>query len=400
MLSRFLIMSVLLGAAGLVPLPAHSAQIPADHAGIRYSGRFDFADPRRPQFDWPGASIQARFTGSSVSVLLSGGNNDFNAYVDGVFKTRIALQQGKTEYEVATGLPAGEHTLLLTKRTEASYGIATFQGLVLADGQGLVEPPPSPAHRILFVGDSFTVGYGADATTTSCSSLRPWDNNDAAYGVVAAKALGAEYSIQAISGKGMVHNYGDAVSLSQEPMPFYFDRTLAGRAQPAWDFQSWIPHVVVVALGTNDFSTAVKPSRDQYVTAYKAFLQRLRGHFPSAILVCVSFAADSFQGPYVESLVTEVNAPGDAKVHWVGMPGLTNAELGCDWHPNVAGHKKFADILVPALRPHLPATGLAPQPGGADRVGAREALPRESRILFPAGKDDWSDARGRLSPGP
>jgi lysophospholipase L1-like esterase len=390
-------MSVILGLAGLAP--AEAAQIPADHTGIRYSGRFDFADPKGPRFDWPGTSIQARFTGPSVTVRLSGGDNDFNAYVDGAFKTRIALEAGKTEYEVATGLPAGEHALLLTKRTEASSGIVTFQGLVLADGHGLVEPPPRPAHRILFVGDSFTVGYGADATTTSCSSLRPWDNNDAAYSSVTAKALGAEYSIQAISGKGMVHNYGDAAPLSQEPMPFFFDRTLAGSAQPDWNFPSWIPHAVVVALGTNDFSTAVKPSREQYASAYKAFLQRLRGHFPSAVIVCVTFASDNLQGPYVDALVKEVNAAGDDKVHRVGMPGLTNAELGCDWHPNVAGHKKFSDILVPALRPHLSATGLAPRLGG-ERTGARKARQGETPFLFHAGDDSWSDARGRLLPGP
>ncbi len=398
MFDRILLMSAILWGAGSVP--ASATDIPADHAGIRYSGRMDFADPKRPRFDWPGTSIQARFTGSSVSVRLSGGDNDFNAYIDGAFKTRISLQAGKSVYEVATGLSAGEHTLLLTKRTEASYGIATFQGLVLGDGQGLAELPPRPAHRILFIGDSYTVGYGADATTTSCSPLRPWDNNDAAYGPVSAKALGAEYSIQAISGKGMVHNYGDGVALSQEPMPFYFDRTLAGSAQPAWSFPSWIPDVVVVALGTNDFSTSVKPSREQYVSAYKAFLQRLRGHFPSAPIVCVTFASDSFQGPYVDALVKEVNAAGDAKVQWVGMPNFSGSELGCDWHPNVAAHKKFADVLVPVLRTHLPTTGLGGHPGAKDPAGAQELRLYRNGFRFPAGNDAWTELRGRRLPGP
>lgn len=387
-------------ALAAVSRPEAAVQIPADHPGIRYSGRFDFANPKGPRFDWPGTSIQARFTGPSVSVRLSGGDNDFNAYVDGALKTRITLQSGKSEYPIATGLSTGDHDLLLTKRTEASYGIVAFQGLVLADGQGLADPPARPANRILFVGDSYTAGYGAEATTTSCSSLRSWANNDATYGAVTAKALGAEYSIQAISGKGMVHNYGDGTALSQQPMPFFFDRTLAGSARPAWDFASWIPQVVVVALGTNDFSTAVKPSREQYVSAYKAFLQRLRGLFPSAALVCVSFAADSFQGPYVDAMVQEVNAAGDAKVHWVGMPALTNTEVGCDWHPNVAGHKKFADVLVPALRPYLSSTGLVPRPDRVGRGTGRLSWPDEAGFRFPAGSGTWSDARGRRLPGP
>lgn len=373
-----------------------SVHIGADHAEIRYSGRFDLSNPKQPRFDWPGCSIQARFTGTSVSVMLSGGNNDFDVFIDGALKGRIALESGKTEYVAAKDLPPGEHTLLVAKRTEAYYGIAAFDGLVLAEGSTLVTLPPRAEVRIQFIGDSFTAGYGAEGTTVECAELRPWDNNNLAYGPVTARALGAEYSVQAVSGLGMVHNYGDQSPLSAEPMPFFLDRTLAGRDQPRWNPSAWSPHLIVVALGTNDFSTAVKPTQAQYSSAYKELITKLRGYHPSAEILCLTYSVDNFQGRYVEALVKEVNAQGDAKVHWANLPALAASELGCHSHPNAAGHRKYSEALLPIARRYLPATSLAwkpfwARPGGLSRPGSASPLYPDPM----GGTAGWSDAAGR-----
>lgn len=379
--------------------PGAPVAIPADDPALQYIGRFDQANPKQPRFDWPGCAIQVRFTGPSVSVKLSGGNNEFNVFIDEVARPRLSMESGKTEYVLASGLPAGEHTLLLTKRTEAYYGIVTFSGLVLADGQSVAAPPARPANRILFIGDSFTVGYGADATTLQCASLKPWDNNWLAYGPVAARAVGAEYSVQAISGLGMVHNYNDASPESKEPLPFFFDRTLAGSDQPRWSFSSWIPHVVVVALGTNDFSTATKPSQAQYASAYKAFVKKLRGHYPAAQIICLTYPVDNLQKAYVDALATELAGEGDARVSRVHMPALDQStDLGCDWHPNYLGHKKYADALLPELRKHLAGTWLPRRPAAPEsRLGWRQAP--WPTPLFRGGEAEWADARGRTLPG-
>lgn len=378
-----------------VPAPA-AVLIGADHADIRYSGRYDLSDPGKPRFDWPGCTIQARFTGPSISVRLTGGNNDFDVFIDGALKGRIALESGKTEYAAARDLPPGEHTLLLAKRTEAYYGVAAFDGLVLADGNALVTLPPPAGARIQFIGDSFTAGYGAEATAVECAELRPWDNGNVAYGPVTARALGAEYSVQAVSGLGMVHNYGDQSPLSAEPMPFFLDRTLAGRDQPRWNPSAWSPHLVVVALGTNDFSTAVKPSQAQYSSAYKDFIGRIRGYHPAAEILCLTYPVDDFQGRYVEALVKEVNAQGDAKVHWANLPALAASELGCHSHPNVAGHRRYSDALVPIARRYLPGTSVAWMPFWARAGGL--SRPEAASPLYPVpmgGATGWSDAIGR-----
>lgn len=384
--------------AGALPAVA-AVDIPADNPAIRYSGRFDTSDPKKPSCDWPGCSIEAAFSGASITVKLTGGDNDFNVFIDGQFKSKLTIDKAKTSYVAASGLSAGAHTLLLTKRTEGFQGITAFQGLQLEDGQSLSALPPRPGKRIQFIGDSFTVGYGDEANTLTCADRRPFDNNYVAYGPVTARAVDAEYSVQAVSGLGMVHNYGDQTALSAQPMPPLYDQTLYGQAQPKWDMSKWIPDVIVVALGTNDFSTAVKPTEQQYTSAYKDFLAKLRGWHPNARILCLTYSVDNFQKPYVDSVVNRAVKAGDTLIHRVHMPSLATSELGCDYHPNVSGHRKYADALIPVMRQYLGTTGTLMPPRRSNPAPAKKRAMETGMLPLRAGETgagtEWVDARGR-----
>lgn len=396
-LTKFLL--VLLGGVWLRSSQVQAAiTVGADDPMIQYSGRFDFSNPKKPRFDWPGTSIKTLFTGTSVTAIVSGGTNDFNVIIDGVVKSHLALVAGKTIYDLATGLSDGVHTLELYKRTEGFNGQTVFEGLVLADGESLQAPAPRPNRRILFIGDSFTVGYGLEGTGAGCPDRRPLDNNYLAYGPLTARALEAEYSVQAVSGAGMVHNYGDQNPMSAQPLPFFFERTLFGSDLPKWNYASWIPDVVTIALGTNDFSTAVKPTQAQYTTAYKAFIKRIQGYFPNAQIVCLAYPVDSFQGKYVEAMVKELMGQGETKVTAFLMPATTNT--GCDGHPNRADHQKLSTALIPILQPFMPVTtAVSPQRGNShskefprDHFGPS---PLFSHPAAPAG----IDVKGRMLSG-
>lgn len=373
--------------------------IPADDPAIRYTGRFDVSDPKQPSCDWPGCTIQARFTGTSVTVKLSGGENRFNVFIDGQEKPKIIIEKAKTSYVAAENLAAGTHTLLLTKRTEGFQGVTAFLGLQLEDGQALAALPPRPVKRIQFIGDSFTVGYGVESNTLTCADRIPFDNNHLAYGPLTARSVDAEFSIQAVSGAGMVHNYGDAVPLSAQPMPYFYDRTLYNREQPKWDESKWVPDLIIVALGTNDFSTAVKPSEQQYTSAYRVLLSKLRLLHPAAPILCLTYAVDAFQKAYVDSVVNRAVKAGDAKIHRIHMPALATSDLGCDYHPNAAGQQKYADALIPVVRQYLGTTGtLKPSRRSGAASGKRDAVETgmlPSKAWETGTEAEWVDARGR-----
>jgi hypothetical protein len=102
--------------------------------------------------------------------LLTDGSNDYDAFIDGVPGQVIATGSAG-QYTVA-GLGSGTHALQLVKRTEASYGIATFHGFVLDAGAALLPPSPAPSRRMEFVGDSLACGYGDESPSSSCTTAQ------------------------------------------------------------------------------------------------------------------------------------------------------------------------------------------------------------------------------------
>jgi len=123
-----------------------------DDPHILYTGRIDFTDPQKPGFSAPGVYIQARFRGTSAFVMLQDEfkygtlRNYYDAVIDEAIVVKIApVKTGTMKYPVASGLPYGEHTLTLIKRTEASIGSCRFLGFEF-DG-GILPAPAAPSRR-------------------------------------------------------------------------------------------------------------------------------------------------------------------------------------------------------------------------------------------------------------
>ena len=141
--------------------------IPATNNKLQYNGRIDFSDPASPQISWPGTSIAAVFTGSYLAVKLNDqfGKNYFNVFIDNDFTHPHIVEaiKGAQTYVIATNLEQGQHSFLLTKRTEGEEGATGFKGIELEDNAILHAPPARPTRRIEFFGDSITSGMGNES---------------------------------------------------------------------------------------------------------------------------------------------------------------------------------------------------------------------------------------------
>ena len=259
----------------------------------------------------------------------------------------LATSGGMQDYVLASGLPPGEHTVELYRRTEGSFGATVVSDVIL---EGELLAPPAVARRMEIIGDSITAGYGNEGVSP-CSFSAETENHYLTYGAVAARTVGAELHTVAWSGKGIVYNYGDDTN---EPMPEIYDRTLASDGA-SWGF-GWQPDVVAINLGTNDFSTDNDPPGELYTSTYVEFLGHLRDVYPQAFLLVLQpslFGAedDMVQG-YLEEVVAARQADGDAavayanvNVDWIGS--------GCDGHPTVATHEGMGGRLAEELSLHL-----------------------------------------------
>lgn len=305
----------------------------------------------RVEFSWPGVAFEGRFTGTGVGLDLDDGAADYDVQIDGeTVETLVAPGAGVHRIE---GLPDGEHTVRVVKRSESPWATSSFGGLVAAD-DGEILPPPAPrARQIEFIGDSHTAGYGLESATRECTGdeVNRTTNADRTFGALTARALDADVQINAFSGRGMVRNYdGGEPGTSYRT---YYDRALLAVEGDVWERpESWNPQLVVVGLGVNDFSTPLRGGEEwttqdeliaAYTEAYHDFLDRLRERYPDADVV-VS-ATDT--GPMVETtrqIVADRNAAGDADVaHWHYGAGLDL--MGCHWHPSAADHELMAEQL-------------------------------------------------------
>jgi lysophospholipase L1-like esterase len=356
------------GTGPVVPFPSNPKSYPADDPHLLYSGRIDFSNPKEPKFSAPAVHIQAKFNGTAVAVQLADEHrygqkkNYFDAIVDGKITVKLELQQAAKRYEIATGLPPGEHTLTLVKRTEASAGWSKFLG-VQTDGELLAVAKPK--YKIEFIGDSITAGSGNEAKNgdSICNAPtygEPVSNGYLAYGPVLARALNAEYHVTAVSGIGLVRNYTG--QWDARPMPEVYDLLFVQEkaTEPKWDTNKYVPDAVVVALGTNDFSMDNYKDDpmtvEKFSTAYLSFLKKIRGYYPQAALFAVSspmlgdnwpqgkgytFATD--QKTAITNVVKQLNDSGDEKVYKFFV--TKQSGTGCGTHPGVAQHAATAKEL-------------------------------------------------------
>jgi hypothetical protein len=291
MISSWTWSAVVLMAASLTARPvapttqsADAPELPVkvwmNDRSVRYVGRFDLTDLSRPRCSWSGSSVIFRFKGSGVNVQIEGGNNGrIQVVVDGKPTKVIALREKLRRYEVASALPEGEHTVELVRATEPLFGITRFHSLELTEGGTLTLPPPPAERRIEIIGDSISCGFGNTAKSEKEAFHPDTENWYESYGAIAGRQLGAEVMCTAWSGKLM---------WPKNTIPEIYDKVLpTDPGSRAWDFSSWQPQAVVIALGTNDFAGKNQPETE-WSAAYKAFVRRLRALYPEAVIYVAS----------------------------------------------------------------------------------------------------------------
>lgn len=330
-------------ASGLLLGAAKPAPPLAIHAG----GRTVAAADGSVVFGWPGVYLEGRFRGRVIRVRFDAPADHLRLSIDGK-ENRVFRAPGAVDL-VIDGLAPGEHVVRLDKLTESQSGSTRFLGFEAPHGSPL--PPRPRSRQIEFIGDSFTVGYGNTAPGAECTSQQVHDLTDTsrAFGPLVAKAIGADYRIHAFSGFGMVRNYNG--SSADQSLPAIYPRAIPGEPATAAANPAWRPQTIVINLGTNDFSTPVKPGeawrdagalRVAYRDRYVVFVTELAQRNPQARFVLMGsdvFFAD------VEAVAARL--PPALTVRTVRFTGL--ALTGCHGHPSLADHKRLAALAGGAI---------------------------------------------------
>ena len=355
---------------------------PSGPPAIRFVGRFDTRSADGPTCAWPGCRIIARFEGTAISAKLEemaeswmdGAPSEWDVVVDGAVTKKLVMTSGTNDYDLASGLPAGKHVVELYKRSETQNGKTRFRGFDYKGGE-LLAPPVAPARRIEIVGDSQPAAFGIEGVGSGpdCPGndwAAKWQNFHRSFGAKLGETFNADVQGTVYSGKGLVKNIWRP---DNEPMPTIFDRADPLEAAAVWDFSKFVPDVVVVMLGGNDFAEGQPDENNgggpatptEFENATDTFAGTLRSKYPQAHIYLALSPSVSDADPAgrnsrtnikaaFTAVATDRTAAGDTKIHFVEPPVAQASELtGCNGHGSPAYHERVASDLATVIKKDL-----------------------------------------------
>jgi len=151
----------------------------------------------------------------------------------------------------------------------------------------------------------------------------------------------------------MVRNYN---GFAADPLPVAYQfNTFDKTSEPTQ--ANWRPGVIVVSLGTNDFTTALHDGEKwktraelhaDFESTYKTFIRGLRAKNPHAYFILwATEKADGEIQSEVKKVADSLRASGEHRLDYVAINGLSFS--ACHSHPSQADDKKIADILYETI---------------------------------------------------
>lgn len=326
---------------------------PASDTRIEYTGRIT-TDGEDVSFDWSGVYLRVRFKGPYIAMKCSDTKNCwFNLWIDremGPEADRKFLVGAKdTLITLAEGLGKGEHEIILQKRTEGEQGRFTIHSF-LTQGD-LIQAKGRRSRHIEFIGDSYTCGFGTESSSRNDPFEAKTENCNLTYAAIVSRYFNADYNLVSHSGQGIVRNYDD-----YRPgynIPDRYTQAFDEDPQTPWNPET-APHkspdIVVIYLGTNDFSTGKQPVLSEFVRRYVELLGKVKAHHGEEVpVLCIATAADPAAYDYVR---TACQSSGMKNITYMSFsPGVYDydTDLGACWHPNYRGHLKWASCVIPYI---------------------------------------------------
>ena len=288
-----------------------------------------------------GVEFRAYVEGKITILLNTSGEAYFTLYVDGVRSDkRLKSASGAVTFELGDFETGGVHTFRLLKQTDIQ--LATANLYTISFTGYFLDPPKDNDRYIEFIGDSLTVGYG---------NLFPHDGSNPGTAVhqdgtqtfayLAAQKLGADHSMVAVSGIGLVLGYRDF------PMKDFYAVNSYYRSKTVKFEPTRIPDVVVINLGTNDQNK--NASIADWKAGVTALIQQVRTTYGKDVPIVWAYNMMNPFGAYLQATKDAVNALG-GEAAGIYLCQLTTNKEGGNGHPSLAAHQNSANELASFLK--------------------------------------------------
>ena len=332
----------------------NETRVPANASAIRYEGRSATDANGAVRIGFPGVTAHLRFQGSGLSLRAraSSGEVWFDVVIDGATPKPLQLREGEGDYVLVPAGVAAEHTVELIRRTESWQGVCTLLDFGQGDGGELLPAAPPPTRKLMFIGDSVTCGE-LTAFDSARATNRP-ENSSArlSYGMTLARTLDAQCHLVSYGGRGIIRDWQGIRDTRNAPQ--FYELALPDEPATQWDHRRYVPDVIGIQLGTNDFNQGI-PDQNEFINAYVEFVRKVRRDAPDAMIFLMDSPIvddDPIRGPrrttlhaFLEQVVRRLNTPKVQLApisHYKGVPG--------NGHPTGTEHEAIAKELEPLFR--------------------------------------------------
>jgi GDSL-like Lipase/Acylhydrolase family/Carbohydrate esterase 2 N-terminal len=327
-----------------------SVVVPPDSGGlapVQFYGRWDFTPTAAITVN-SGSHVTASFSGTGISARLDLSHSqapvttvtwqiDNGAWTDADVTANMML---------ASGLPAGEHTVVFMARgmeelfnrwdppVVASLNFIGFD----VQGGSLIPTARPTLYKVEFIGDSLTEGV----RIVFPDGTDPWHTDGhLAYPCQTALALGAEWRQVGFGHQGILQAGHGNVPVAADSFNWVYATVPR---------DAWVADMVVVNQGTNDRDA----SPATFQPAFARYLSVIRAGYPHA-KIGVLRPFGGYQQAAIAAAAAARVAGGDTLVWYVDTTGwLVATDYGADGiHPNLTGTGKIIAALVPELRKHM-----------------------------------------------
>lgn len=274
-----------------------------------------------------------------------------NVYVDGVLvtetrKSQRVLNNAKT-LKIATGLEKGMHNIIIERENEAERGTFYIKDINIKGV--LLEKPVDNKYFIEFIGDSITTAYGnlypneagTESSLTKEPSYDEYQDGSQSYACLTAKLLGADYSIVAQQGLGCNKGYYPHTMNETWKYTCY-----QNSRKTEWSFERKAD-VVVIAMGTNDFSFIKSGATDEasVINSFKELISNVRSVYQDAKIVWIYGMMRNDANDAIKTVIAEMGGADKSLYAFE----LTMDNNGGNGHPSIIAHKaasvKLADYI-------------------------------------------------------
>lgn len=316
-----------------------------------------------------GSGIEFAVIGTKMSIDLAADDNASNEkdlcprfaiLVDGKVVLDDTLSEPTRTVEVFGAGKAKSAVVGVVHLSEASRGAVGVRDIVVESNDPNPVTPTLPKDLCIeFVGDSITCAYGVESSSFDEAFATTTENFMKSYAFLAAQALDAEYSAVCYSGYGVVSGWSaDGTKNADMLVPLLYDVVALGHEQP-WDFSEHAYDVVVINLGTNDYTyTGTDEGRmAEFAHGYADLLATIRELNPNSYLVCTLGTMGALElFPSIEAAVEHHRArTGDARITCYATKPLDedSDDCGTRGHPREGIQRRDANTLVGVLRREL-----------------------------------------------